>query len=86
MIHDLSPFIFKFPETSLWGDQFGIRWYGFSYMLGFLCAYKIILWLSGGQRGGLNRIMGGGFFFFLATWNLWGVNFDKGWVFFVNIK
>ena len=52
-VHDLSPFILKLPDTSLWGDQFGFRWYGFSYMLGFICAYQLIVWLAGRQRGGL---------------------------------
>lgn len=49
MIHDLSPFIFKITAT------FGPRWYGFSYMLGFVCAYFIILWLVDRQQAGLTR-------------------------------
>lgn len=32
-LHDLTPFAFKIT------DGFGIRWYGLSYLLGFLCAY-----------------------------------------------
>jgi len=39
MVHDLNPFIFRITET------FGPRWYGFSYLLGFLCAYLVIRWL-----------------------------------------
>ncbi|MFN3453589.1 MAG: prolipoprotein diacylglyceryl transferase [Pseudobdellovibrio sp.] len=39
MIHDLNPFIFRISEN------FGPRWYGFSYLLGFLCAYLMIKWL-----------------------------------------
>ena len=72
MVHDLSPFIFKFPETSLWGDQFGIRWYGFSYMLGFICAYKIISWLAERQRAGLNYTMVGDFITYAAIGTLVG--------------
>ena len=72
MIHDLSPFIFKFPEMSLWGDQFGIRWYGFSYMLGFICAYKIISWLAERQRAGLNYTMVGDFITYAAIGTLVG--------------
>jgi phosphatidylglycerol---prolipoprotein diacylglyceryl transferase len=49
VIHDLSPFIFKVTET------FGPRWYGFSYMLGFVCAYFLVLWLSERQQAGLTR-------------------------------
>lgn len=56
-VHDLSPFILKLPNTALWGDQFGFRWYGFSYMLGFICAYQLIMWLAGRQRAGLTTQM-----------------------------
>ena len=72
MVHDLSPFIFKFPDTSLWGDHFGIRWYGFSYMLGFICAYKIISWLAERQRAGLNYTMVGDFITYAAIGTLVG--------------
>lgn len=58
-VHDLSPFILKFPETALWGDQFGFRWYGFAYMLGFICAYQLIKWLAARQRAGLTADMVG---------------------------
>lgn len=51
MVHDLSPFIFKITDT------FGPRWYGFSYMLGFVCAYFLILWLAQRQRAGLTSEM-----------------------------
>ncbi|MGZ3690953.1 MAG: prolipoprotein diacylglyceryl transferase [Pseudobdellovibrio sp.] len=66
-VHDLSPFIFKFPETSLWGDQFGFRWYGFSYLLGFICAYQLIVWLAGRQRAGLTASMVGDFITYAAV-------------------
>ncbi len=71
-VHDLSPFIFKFPETSLWGDQFGFRWYGFSYMLGFICAYQVICWLAERQRAGLKREMVGDFVTYAAIGTLVG--------------
>lgn len=51
MVHDLSPFIFKIS------DNFGPRWYGFSYMLGFVCAYFLIHWLARRQRAGLSSEM-----------------------------
>lgn len=47
MVHDLSPFILRIS-----GD-FGLRWYGFSYVMGFIAAYFMIKWLVGRQRGGL---------------------------------
>lgn len=65
-VHDLSPFIWKFPETALWGDQFGFRWYGFSYMLGFIFAYQIITWLAGRQRAGLTPQMVGDYITYAA--------------------
>ena len=37
-IHDLSPFLWKFPgEWSSWGPG-GIRWYGMAYLMGFITA------------------------------------------------
>jgi phosphatidylglycerol---prolipoprotein diacylglyceryl transferase len=71
-VHDLSPFIFKFPANSFWGDQFGFRWYGFSYMLGFICAYQIICWLAERQRAGLTREMVGDFVTYAAIGTLVG--------------
>lgn len=47
MVHDLSPFIFKISEN------FGPRWYGFSYMMGFVCAFFLISWLARRQQAGL---------------------------------
>ncbi|MDA0723988.1 MAG: prolipoprotein diacylglyceryl transferase, partial [Verrucomicrobia bacterium] len=37
-VHDLSPFLYKFPEAFRdWGPG-GIRWYGISYLCGFVAA------------------------------------------------
>lgn len=47
MVHDLSPFIIQFTET------FGLRWYGMSYMMGFVFCYFFISWLAQKQRVGL---------------------------------
>ena len=38
-----SPFIFKF------GDNFGVRWYGFAYVMAFICGYWLYTWLA--KRG-----------------------------------
>lgn len=51
MVHDLNPFIFRITET------FGPRWYGFAYLLGFLCAYLIIKWLVERQNTDLQGEM-----------------------------
>ena len=41
-IHDLSPFLWKFPgDFANWGPG-GIRWYGISYLLGFISAYFLL--------------------------------------------
>lgn len=39
MVHDLHPVIFY-----IWGDL-GVRWYGLSYLMGFLLAYAVAYWL-----------------------------------------
>ena len=42
-VHDLSPFLWKFPsDFEQWGPG-GIRWYGISYLLGFLSAYILLV-------------------------------------------
>ena len=51
MVHDLNPFIFRITET------FGPRWYGFAYLLGFLCAYLVIKWLAERQNSDLQGEM-----------------------------
>lgn len=51
MVHDLNPFIFRIT------DSFGPRWYGFSYLLGFLCAYLLIKWLVRRQSSELSEEM-----------------------------
>ncbi len=38
-LHTLNPFIVRFSEN------FGIRWYGMSYLAGFVVAYFLMLWL-----------------------------------------
>lgn len=50
-VHDLDPFLLQIS-----GD-FGIRWYGLSYLAGFLMAHFIISWLAQRQRAGLSPQM-----------------------------
>ena len=41
--HNLSPFLWQFPDSwGNWGPG-GIRWYGISYLLGFIVAYSLLL-------------------------------------------
>jgi len=65
-VHDLNPFAIQFSE------YFGIRWYGLSYMLGFICAYLLIRWLAYRQRAGLNLNMVGDFITYVAIGTLVG--------------
>lgn len=46
-LHRLSPFVLEFSRG------FGIRWYGLAYVLSFLAAYRLFVWLS---EKGLNPI------------------------------
>lgn len=66
MVHDIDPFALRIA-----GD-FGIRWYGLSYMLGFICAYFIIKWLAQRQRAGLTPQMVGDFITYTAIGTLVG--------------
>lgn len=74
MLHDLSPFIIKF------GEDFGLRWYGFSYVLGFVFAYLIMSWLAHRQRAGLSAEQIGDLIVYLAFGTLIGGRL--GYVFF----
>lgn len=60
MVHTLSPFIIQFSETM------GLRWYGFSYVAGFIVAYLIMAWLVRRQKAGLNSEQVSDFITYLA--------------------
>ena len=66
MVHDLNPFIFKITEN------FGPRWYGFSYLLGFLCAYLMIKWLVRRQSSEFNSELVSDFITYAAFGTLIG--------------
>ncbi len=42
-VHDLSPFLWQFPSSFENFGPGGIRWYGLSYLLGFITAYFLLL-------------------------------------------
>lgn len=74
MVHDFSPFIFRFT------DDFGLRWYGFAYVLGFIAAYYMMVWLVRRQRAGLTAEQIGDFITYIAFGTLIGGRL--GYVFF----
>jgi len=48
--HNLSPFLWQFPDSwGNWGPG-GIRWYGVSYLLGFISAYFLLLFYYKKQK------------------------------------
>lgn len=51
MVHDLSPVIFYVYK------DIGVRWYGMSYLMGFIVAYLIARWLVSRQRSGITAEM-----------------------------
>ncbi|MGZ3769830.1 MAG: prolipoprotein diacylglyceryl transferase [Bdellovibrio sp.] len=66
MVHDFDPFALRIS-----GD-FGVRWYGLSYMMGFICAYLLIKWLAKRQKSGLTPQMVGDFVTYGALGTLIG--------------
>ncbi|RIL12420.1 MAG: prolipoprotein diacylglyceryl transferase [Proteobacteria bacterium] len=48
------------------GDQYGVRWYGLSYLAGFLATYWFILWLIRRGRSPLSKTQAGDAVFWLA--------------------
>ncbi len=51
MIHDISPMALAFF------DDFGIHWYGLSYLVALLATYSVISWMAERQQMGLSREM-----------------------------
>lgn len=73
-VHNLDPFALQIS-----GD-FGIRWYGLSYMAGFIFAYYFLMWIVERQRSGLTAAMVGDFITYGAIGTLVGGRL--GYVFF----
>ena len=68
-VHDLSPFLWEFPEPySNWGPG-GIRWYGIAYLLGFITAGLIlrVAWKKGRSPYDQEQVMN------LMTFQILGV-------------
>ncbi|MES3037620.1 MAG: prolipoprotein diacylglyceryl transferase [Bdellovibrionota bacterium] len=66
MVHDFSPFLIQFSDT------FGVRWYGLSYIMGFIAAYLLMVWLSHRQRTEMNSELVGDFITYIAIGTLVG--------------
>ena len=51
-VHDLSPFLLEFPENPLGLE--GIRFYGLSYLLGFLLTWWFLYYSDKKERFPIN--------------------------------
>ena len=58
-IHDLSPFLWQFPEPYANFGPGGIRWYGIAYLMGFLVAASLLklAWKKGKSPYDQEQIM-----------------------------
>ncbi|MCK6598249.1 MAG: prolipoprotein diacylglyceryl transferase [Bdellovibrionaceae bacterium] len=65
-VHDLSPFAIHFT------GNLGIRWYGLSYMIGFIASYFLIKWLAEKQKLGLSGEMVSDFVTYCAVGTMLG--------------
>jgi phosphatidylglycerol:prolipoprotein diacylglycerol transferase len=74
MVHDLDPVLWH-----IYGD-IGIRWYGLSYIMGFIAAYFVISWLGERQKSGLTSDMVSDLITYLALGTIIGGRL--GYVFF----
>src|SRR4030095_9791239 len=59
-LDNFSPFMVKF------GENFGIRWYGFSYLLAFFCGFLLLRWLAERSYCELPAAKVGDFILFVA--------------------
>ena len=66
MIHDFSPLALRIYY------DFGIHWYGLSYLAGFLAAYLMIRWLAARQRSEFTASQIGDFITYTALGTLIG--------------
>ena len=74
MVHHFDPFLWQIS------GEFGIRWYGLSYMMGFVCAFLLIRWFSSRDATSLEPQEVGDFITYAAIGILVGGRL--GYVFF----
>lgn len=65
-LHQIDPYAVRF------GEGFGIRWYGLSYLLGFIAAYLLFSLLARRGRTALNVNLVGDFIFAVALGVIFG--------------
>ena len=63
-VHHLSPFLIQFNE------EFGVRWYGLAYIIGFVAALYLMKWLARKQYGALKENQVGDFVFYAALFGV----------------
>lgn len=63
-LHDLSPHVIKF------GERFAIHWYGLAYVLGFYCAYLVMVRLAKKGHGSLKAEHVGDFITYAALFGV----------------
>jgi phosphatidylglycerol:prolipoprotein diacylglycerol transferase len=58
-VHDLSPFLFRFPEEWPLLGGLGIRYYGLSYLMGIGVAYLLMRWYHAKRRSPYDAVQVG---------------------------
>ncbi len=66
MVHDLDPVLIH-----IYGD-IGIRWYGLSYIMGFIAAYFVMVWLTRRQKAGISSDLISDFITYIAIGTIVG--------------
>jgi phosphatidylglycerol:prolipoprotein diacylglycerol transferase len=66
MVHDFDPVLFH-----IFGDV-GVRWYGLSYILGFIAAYMMMVWLTRRQKAGMSPDLVSDFITYIALGTIIG--------------
>lgn len=77
-IHQLSPYIVRFNE------HLGLHWYGFAYVLAFLCGYWVYRWLAGRGYGPLKADQVGDFITYAAIFGVM-LGGRLGWILFYGL-
>jgi phosphatidylglycerol:prolipoprotein diacylglycerol transferase len=74
-IHQLSPYIVRFS------DRFGLHWYGFAYVMAFVCGYWVYHWLARRGYGELPPEKVGDFITYAAIFGVM-LGGRLGWIIF----
>lgn len=77
-IHQLSPYIVRF------NDHLGLHWYGFAYVMAFLCGYWVYRWLAQQGYGPLKTEQVGDFITYAAVFGVM-LGGRLGWILFYGL-